>query len=165
MTTRLYDIGHDILTAIEAAISGADINGVPLELPSVRYVNNGDIARDQGCSSLVIAVPEMFIGTPGAASAQPVDTRNSRRSVSYVVELTRCVPTPDDPHDSVRPEETDASARDLLAYGDVMFDAIRQGILDGSLLTRCTRITMGSMRNIGPEGGLGGWNLPLGVQL
>lgn len=162
MSTRLYDIGHDILEVIEAALSAVEPDA--LELPDARYVNNGDIARDQGCSSLVVAVPEIFMGHPGAPNVGAVSAQNMQRSATYIVELTRCVPTPDG-DGIVTAEETDASGRELLQYGDVMHDAIRKAILNGTLLERCSKISMGTMTNIGPEGGIGGWRLALGVQL
>src|SRR5262245_25830635 len=66
----------------------ADDYPEPVPLPSRQYWTIGQTAHD--CEQLVLCVQQMFLGT----AAAPLDTNlcNGPRSLTFTVEVVRCVP-------------------------------------------------------------------------
>lgn len=64
-----------------------------VDLPSVQMLTLGGLgATAHLCEQLSVSVEEMYSGTPGNQAQEPVKC-NEPQSVSFAVELVRCVPT------------------------------------------------------------------------
>ena len=79
-----------------------------IALPELRYITFGQPVHD--CEQVTVQFQQMYVGPPGdqAQVAQPCD---SLRSAALLVEIVRCVPTPNSRGGAPTPEQLTATAR------------------------------------------------------
>jgi len=160
--TLFYDLARKVLDEVVARFATAGV-----ALPARRYVANGEVARDpnaeEDCSAVSVGFPRAFIGSPGIPRFEAI-TCAPIRTADLLIEITRCVPVPDDHGNPPSATEIDDSAKQILTDGYVLFAAILAAKSDGSMAPLCDKIAMGDLVLIGPEGGIGGVTITIAVQ-
>lgn len=157
---RLYRLAADLL-----AILGVALEGQATDPPARQYVANGQVAIDG--EQLVVAVEQVRTGMPGVPTLLPLSVATTV-TADLVVHLYRCVPQSDEDGDPPGAEALDASAEQILTDGTILTDTVIAAFVLGDTtppLDRCTAAVLVSSLPYGPEGGYGGWQVRLSVQL
>lgn len=148
-----YDLAHCLLLAVKNRL--IDERG-PIDRS---YVAAGAVAAD--CDQLTVQVIRVFGGFPGNEGPQTQTPCAAPRTVELSFKLYRCVPTMSEKGAPPSPAELEASAAGLLADLWVMIQGIRVAIADGFGCTSCKGARFGTITPLGPQGGLGGWDVRL----
>ena len=137
---RFYQVAVAILDAVKAAYlaDGTD-------LPARQYVANGEVAFD--CDQLVVQVPRIFTGLPGAEQSLPLKLA-SPVSMQAVVWLLRCVPIIDDGGREPTPEAIQESAQEILRDAALLRTGLIQGWQDGDLGSLCDSFASGPLTGV-----------------
>ena len=152
----LYSLGQEILTNAVAALAA---NGIAA--PARRYVSPGEIADD--CEQMVVQLSRVYSGFPGGEILAP-EKCGFVRTGEFLLRLIRCVL---DTEDQLPPTDAELDARGRTLLQDVW--VLHQGLIErygsGAFLARCQDLALGGASPVGPEGGLGGWQFVLQIQL
>jgi hypothetical protein len=162
LAAELRDVCADALDSIPTFAGLDDLEGSP----AYAFVSDAAPIADC-CDTGMLAVHVNNItdrfsreGAPGAPKLNVP---------SLIVTVLRCVPVGDGEGAEYTPpsaDEIEASARQLLADGWALWNAIYNAIRETTFLTACQRADFVSMQSIRPgDGQCAGWQLAFVVQL
>jgi hypothetical protein len=155
---HLYAVAQEILSTAVDILGDAD-----LEVPERQFVTFGEVADD--CDLIAVSWQALYVGEPGAPNLQPEGLGFVTRSSSFEVRRIKCISSSDErgtpPSAAEMNEDAEAILTDLwtLYQGFVA----RKG--DKTFLEGCQGFAIGNALPVGPTGGIGGFVLPLEVQV
>lgn len=153
--TEIIDLADGLLDAVVSAYADASVE----TLPGRRYVHAGLVAFD--CEQLVVTVGPAFRGQPAAPS--PIENRpGDLWAIQLGVLLLRCVPTLTDQGTPPSADELNAAGRELSIDARILTIGLTPKLKE-SPFDVCTLVATGNLDAQGPEGGFGGWLLPIQV--
>lgn len=157
----LYDLAQEILDA--AADSLVDDG---LAVPDKVYVSPGAIADfpDDCPDQLAVHLQRVYSGIPGTEVASPEDC-GFARTAEFVVRLVRCLDSSDDDEGNPSSAALDADAHGLLQDGWSLHQGLLSRYAAGTFLSACQALVVGNLTSVGPQGGLGGWQLLVQAQI
>lgn len=167
--TDLYDLAAGLLADVVAIFAAPIGGGPPIALPDRQYVSDGQaVAFD--CAELVVAAPRLYTGYAASENLERVQRgQGVPVAAEFTIYLTRCVPKIDTTGSGQvivpTPTEIDASAQAILQDGWVLYAGVLQRHHAGTLFADCEDVFVGQLLSLGPEGGLGGWALPVRTQI
>ena len=154
----LYTIAQEIL-----AVATDILDDAGLEVPERTFVTFGEVPDD--CDLMAVAWQGLYTGEAGAPNNQPEGQGFVNRAATFEIRRIRCISSSDERGTPPSPTEINEDAELLLT--DLW--AIYQGFVarkgDRSFLTSCEGFTLGNAVPVGPSGGVGGWILPVDVQV
>jgi len=164
MTTATVDsialAAADLLAAAEAALATTDAG-----FAGQAFLNPGLPAFDTSCDFVCVWMgAENLAVSPGIPTAQNFRTGPRVNLVTLNVTSGRCLHTsraggvP-----SLAQKNQDAIVH--MQDGQALWNEIGDAIADGLFKGTCRQITMQGMTAYTPQGGLGGWNLVVVVQI
>jgi len=146
--TVMYDLAADTL---EEATRLLDPNVTGRSLPARRYVSHGQ-PPVEFCDGLLA----VWLGPLDTVQVGQAVGHQTRRVITMSVDVWRCWPTGDS--HPVPPE--DLSNVSLMLADDL--DRLTVG-LSGWLSSRCGPVSWSPAQSLGPNGGMAGWRLSVGV--
>jgi hypothetical protein len=156
--TLLFDLAEDIQQAITTAFAAASV-----DLPARQYIADGSVAED--CGQFTIEFTQLFAGSSGAQQVGPARFPIVIFTAEFNVQIIRCVPTMEEGTGRApSPADLIAAAKQMLTDAWVLWNGIVTGHESGPL-QKCSNISLGPLTPIGPDGGLGGVTLKIGVQV
>lgn len=161
--TSLYDLANELLGACAAGMAAT-----PSGAPAYQAVVVGPPAFDC-CPSLYVSVISL---APHELPEVAPDMRQTRPSVPLATMqayLLRCIPIVQGGLELTVPAPADliASAQQVYRDGFTTYNLIRSRARSGTLFPSSpTRpVSVGSMMPVNPQGGCGGWMIPVTVEL
>lgn len=154
----LDDLAHEILaTAIDALEDNA------ITPPVRQFVSPGAIADD--CDQIAVELARIFTGRPGAEVAEP-EQCGYARTAEFFIRIVRCLASASDDDDIIpTPDELNGDAKIVMRDIWVIHQELITRRAAGTFLDRCQNLLVGNALPAGPEGGLGGWQLLIQVQI
>lgn len=149
--TRIYDRALAIRDVVVSAFSSAGVS-----LPEQRFVANGPVAFD--CELFAVEVTRVYRGLPNQQDAQ-ASKCGGPRSADISLWVVRCVPMLEENGNPPSGDEIQASALQILTDGELLFRAAIAAV-EG-----CDSYVLGTLTPTQQQGGFGGVQLTMAVQL
>lgn len=166
--TRILDIATSLLDNLVAGLTDEGI-----DVPSRQYIHSGEIAYDfvdDDCSEAFVVSFQGILQGTGATTAAYIPGTPIKCAVplvaQYIVVLLRCVPVITDDGPPPTPADLTAAAQEILTDSMTLPNVAINKDLQGALTEQmCNLKGMGDVVAIGPNGGIGGTQLTLYVEL
>lgn len=156
--TALYDVCAEVLDAAEQILATTTAG-----TPGSSFVAAGQMAVD--CETLTVHCASL--GEAGKAGDPSLRSRTMRVNRAVLsVRVVRCVPVATDTGSALSDSALQAVAAAVLEDGWALWNGLMLLKRQGSLLDGlCSEIEFESLNPIPVEGGQGGWDLRLSVQV
>jgi hypothetical protein len=158
--SRLGAIADLLLQAVVEAFA---VRETP---PAVAYVADGNLTFDFGNESAIVVVWDGITpGLPGGGGVSSFIQDGYMLTANFSIYVLQPAPQPDDAGNPPQPDEMYEAAAALLADAYVALEAVVNGFAAAQLGGLCTQAAIIRQVPVGPDGGVEGSRLYVGVQL
>lgn len=161
---HLYELAQEIKDASVLALSSSGV-----DVPTRQFIAPGlevaDEVWDNDCNQLAVHLLRLFSGSPDEELGF-VEQKGYAISALYAVRITRCLQSVPEGDEAANPDALNSDSQVL--YRDAW--VLRQNLLDQyhvqkTFLQSCQSALIGPLEPFGPNGGVAGWVLSIGVQV
>lgn len=155
---------HIYAVALEILATAVDILETEGRVvPPRRFVTFGEIGLD--CNLLAVGWQNAYAGIAGQPDQQPEGLGFVQRAATFDLRRLRCVSSLDERGTPPSPDALNAEAEELLTDLWTIYQGFVERKSDRTFLTSCDGFSLGNAIAVGPQGGVGGWSLPMDVQI